>query len=551
MLLAQGSTFTPPLPLLCHKPSSPRNQSRVSAVKIRCFLHSTFAVARTKAQDVLREYLHTTRSLPFTDADFISKNSPHFLGKLLSQLNQDKDVEDSLSKFLVNNPINELEPFLESLGLSTFKCYSLLPNEPVFLKDDGRLLDNFHVLVNYGVPGSQMGKMFREARDIFRYDQGVLASKLQAYEKLGLSRKVVIKLVTCSPSLLIGDVVDDHFVVFLGKLKGFGAEIDWMGKFMTQKSSYNWRRMLETIECMQEVGCNGKQFKALFEADPTMLFEGSGKKVYVLLALLVKLGLEPNDISSLVIGTPKILSPTHAKYLIQAVLFLLEIGMEAEGCAEIVLKHVKLLCSCSFKKPKIVCEELSIDEESLLQMIREDSMKLFSLAGRPKAKINNGVRVRKVLVKQTFLIRLGYAENSGEMAMAMQRFTGRPEQLQERFDCLIKAGLDPITASSIVKRVPRVLSQTAESIEKKLELLTGYMGYPVSALETFPTYLCYDVEKIRRRYRMSLWLSKRGALKQNGSLSIILACSDRRFASYFAHITDGPAMWEVLSAGQT
>ncbi|KAG6468327.1 hypothetical protein ZIOFF_073003 [Zingiber officinale] len=56
---------------------------------------------------------------------------------------------------------------------------------------------------------------------MFRYDFGVLYSKLCAYEALGLSKPTIIKLVTHYPSLLVGGV-SANFHKVLGKLKSLG-----------------------------------------------------------------------------------------------------------------------------------------------------------------------------------------------------------------------------------------------------------------------------------------------------------------------------------------
>jgi hypothetical protein len=218
------------------------------------------------------------------DAEHISKNSPHFLQNLLSKVdtnNTDKQVARSLTKFLRFNPINEFEPFFESLGLSPSQLSVLLPRHLMFLSDDHVMLGNFHVLCNYGIPHSKMGKMYKEAKEIFGYDYGILALKLQAYEKLGLSKPTVIKLISCCPSLLIGGV-NCEFVKVLERLKELRFENDWIGGYLSGKSTYNWNRMLDTVIFLDKVGYSEEQMRYLFNTDPALLFEGSGKKVNVL-----------------------------------------------------------------------------------------------------------------------------------------------------------------------------------------------------------------------------------------------------------------------------
>lgn len=149
--------------------------------------------------------------------------------------------------------------------------------------------------------------------------------------------------------------------------------------------------------------------------------------------------------------------------------------------------------------------------------------------------------------KTAFLLSLGYVENSDEMTRALKRFRGRGDQLQERFDCLVKAGLDCNSVSSLIKQAPMVLNQSKDVIEKKIDYLANCLGYPLAAVVAFPAFLCYDIERINHRFRMYVWLRDRGAAKRMLSLSTILACSDARFVKYFVDVhPEGPAMWESI-----
>uniref|UniRef100_A0A2N9ISM1 Transcription termination factor MTEF18, mitochondrial-like n=1 Tax=Fagus sylvatica TaxID=28930 RepID=A0A2N9ISM1_FAGSY len=506
-------------------------------------------LAKNEAQHVLFDYLHCTRSFSFMDAEHISKNSPHFLQILLSKVDTDKQVAHSLTKFLRYNPINEFEPFFESLGLSPSELSMLLPRHLMFLSDDHVMLDNFHVLCNYGIPRSKMGKMYKEAKEIFGYDYGILALKLQAYEKLGLSKPTVIKLISCCPSLLIGGV-NCEFVKVLERLKELRFENDWIGGYLSGKSTYNWNRMLDTVIFLDTVGYSEEQMRYLFNTNPALLFEGSGKNVYVLFGRLLKSGLKMNEIYSLFIQNPNILSVKCIKNLLRAVDFLLEIEMGTEYIASIISNHIQLLGSCTLKGPKTVCKELKVGRDGLCQIIKEDPLKLFNLASKSKIKSSEQASSQdpsKHQEKTTFLMRLGYMENSDEMMKALKQFRGRGDQLQERFDCLVQAGLDCNTVTNMVKQAPMVLNQTKDVIEKKIDCLRNYLAYPLESVVAFPAYLCYDMERISQRFSMYVWLRERGAAKPTLSLSTILACSDTRFVKYFVDVhPEGPALWEKI-----
>lgn len=570
-MIAQVKYFLVVSPVVSEK-SNPSNNPFSILVKNRCFCsnrlthnlkfycsgstqsHSSFSgspvsrTAKTEAQAVLCEYLHYTRSLSITDAEHISKNSPHFLHDLLSKIDTDKDVTRSLNKYLRYNPINEFEPFFESLGLCPSEFSPLLPRHLMFLSDDHVLLENFHVLCNYGIPRSKIGKMYKEAREIFMYEYGLLDSKLLAYENLGLSKSTVVKLVSCCPSLLIGGV-DSDFVNVLEKLIRLGVGNDHIRGYFSCSDSCNWKRILDTMDFLDKVGYREEQLCNLFKTNPHLVLHGSGKKVYVLFGRLLKLGLDMNELYSLFVQNPQILSAKCEKNLLRTLDILLYFGMGAEEIANLVSNHMELLCSCSLKGPKTICKDLNIKKDSLSEIIRHDPIKFFSLASKSVRSSEQIVSEdhSKKMDKTAFLLSLGYVENSDEMTRALKRFRGRGDQLQERFDCLVKAGLDCNSVSSLIKQAPMVLNQSKDVIEKKIDYLANCLGYPLAAVVAFPAFLCYDIERINHRFRMYVWLRDRGAAKRMLSLSTILACSDARFVKYFVDVhPEGPAMWESI-----
>ncbi|GKU92691.1 hypothetical protein SLEP1_g6390 [Rubroshorea leprosula] len=571
-MIANLNQFLPLSPVACERSNVGLNPSSIS-LKVRYFrgsrllyrpkvsssesIQSPCAVlasqgsrlAKTKAQGVLFDYLHYTRSLSFTDAEHISKNSPYFIKDLLSKVDNEQDVSKSLSKFLRYNPINEFEPFFESLGLSPSEVPLLLPRHLMYLTDDGIMLENFHVLCGYGIPHSKIGKMYKEAREILEYDYGVLTLKLQAYENLGLSKATVIKLVGCCPRLLVGDV-DHNFVQVLHKLRGLGIKNDGIGRYLSGRDTYDWSRVLNTINFLDKVGCTEKQFSNFLKTNPALVFEGSGKKFYVLFGRLLKLGLEKSEVYSLFIQNPKIFSVKCINNLLLALDFLFAVGMRVEDIAFITSGYFELMSTCSLKSPKTMCRELKVGRNELSHIIMGDPSKFFNLASKSSIKGDELVANQNPsnhLEKNIFLLSLGYTENSEEMMKALKKFRGRGDQLQERFDCLVEAGLDCNAVKDMIRHAPTVLNQSKGVIQEKIDYLKNRLHYPLEFLVSFPTYLCYDMERINLRFSMYMWLVERGVAKPRLSLSTLLASSDARFVKYFVDIhPEGPAMWETL-----
>ncbi|KAJ6850518.1 transcription termination factor MTEF18, mitochondrial-like [Iris pallida] len=518
---------------------------------------------RVDAQNALFDYLHSTRSFHYTDAEHVSKNSPAFLHTLLSKVDGEEDVGRSVTRFLRYNPINEFEPFFESLGLKPAELHPLLPRNVFFLSDDGMMLENYHALCNYGVPRSKIGRMFKETREMFGYGEGVLSSRLRAYEGLGLSRPTIIKLVTCCPALLVGDL-NEEFLKVLEKLKDFGVELDWIRGCLSDKSMYNWNRILDMLNFLDGIGCGKKDLARLIKVHPRFVFDDSGKKIYLLVAMLLKLGLKRDGILGFFEHYPRILNGNFMKNLWNAVQFLLDIGMETEDIVGTVSSHAEVLGAASCMRPMLVLERLNISAEELCEIIKEDPNRFSDLATRRKS--SGGVHLPKiegtfVQEKITFLLKIGFVENSEEIAKALSRFRGRGDQLQGRFDCLVNAGLDCHTVAGMIKVVPPVLNQSTDVIEKKLDYLLNHLGYPVESLVAFPTFLCYSLEKIRLRFSMYKWLKENGVmlptrnrrmLMSTVALSTLLACSDARFIKYVVNLhPEGPRVWERLKSSSS
>ncbi|KAK9129027.1 hypothetical protein Syun_017824 [Stephania yunnanensis] len=445
--------------------------------------------ARSEAQRALLEYLHCTRNLPFIDAEHISKNSPSFLNKLLKRVKDEQQIGHYLTKYFRYNPVNEFEPFFESIGLKQSEIDAVLPRSLMFLSDDDVLMENYHVLCDYGVDRSKIGKIFREVRVVFGYDNGVLRSKLQAYEDFGLSRATVIKVVASSPSLLTG-VVCCEFVEVLEMLKKLGIEHDWIKGQLSEKNSYQWNRMLRILSFFNEIFCSEER---------------------------------------------------------QALLLLIEIKMVADDVVKIMREHSTLVGSFPLEKPISIFANLKVRKKRLCNMIKEDprQLKNRALGLRVNPLPNSGENEQSLMQKTEFFLKLGFVPNSAEMKKLLKVCRGKGGELQERFDCFVKAGLDREVVSEMIKVTPRVLNQTKHVIESKIDFLVNGLGYPISSIATFPYCIDYAAERVKLRFSMYSWLKEQGAASL--ALSTIIASSDKDFVkSYVEHHPQGPEVWEKL-----
>lgn len=503
---------------------------------------------RKKAQAALLDYLHSTRSIQFLDAENMSKNSPHFLEKLLKRVENEEDIGRSIARLLRYHPINEFEPFFESLGLKPSEYVPLLPRDLMFLSDDDLLLENYQLLCNYGIARSNIGKIYKEAKEVFRYDYGVLSSKLQAYEELKLSQSTIIKFIVSSPYLLVGNVRVE-FVQVLEELKNFGMEISWIEGHLLEGTTYNWSQMFGLLCLFRKMGCSEEQLAGLIAKHPGLLFEGSGDRTLSLIGFLLKFGSTMDQIHMMFLQFPQIQVGKFVLNLRQCFLFLNEIDMEITEIGKIVRSHTLLLGSCTLKKTNSLLANLNVGKKRLCKIVQENPQELknWVLGNRVKPIPTSGEDLKSRIEKSKFLLSLGFVENSDKMKAAFKVFRGKGDELQERFDCIVKAGLKQKDVSEMVKVSPQILNQTKDVIQMKMDFLVNDLGYPISSLVTFPSFLSYTCQRVKLRSTMYNWLKDQGKADPWLSLSTIVACSDKLFLrQYVNHHPSGPQVWQDL-----
>ncbi|KAF6151816.1 hypothetical protein GIB67_010390 [Kingdonia uniflora] len=466
----------------------------------------------SEAQAALLEYLYATRNLPFIDAEYISINSPCYIEKILKKVGKDEQVRKSVERLFRFDPINEFEPFFESLGLKPSDMNALLPRGFLFLNDEELLMENYFVLCKYGFFRGKIGKIYKEAMAIFRYENGVLLSKLKAYEKLGLSKTSVMKVVECTPSLLVGDLNSDFVMVLQSFL---GLDYNWIEGHLSESNSYNWRQVFGYHGLFKENLFTKEEFGELLRNGPGFLLDGSVENLLPLIEMLLRRGVTLKEISSLFFQIPRNRAATFLKNLKQNLQFLVNLEMRDEDIGRIFCLHSKMLGSFSLKKKwNGVLTLLNIRKRRLCKIIKKDPNKLKNLEE----------------IKQTYKV-----------------FKTIEANFWERFDYYVKAGLNRKLVTKMVEKEPRGMMMSKDIMEEKIDLLINGLGYPISSIVSFPAYMRYAISRIKLRFSMYKWLRNVGAARPMLSLSTILACSDEVFVRMFVlRHPRGLTVWEEL-----
>ncbi|XP_024012163.1 transcription termination factor MTEF18, mitochondrial [Eutrema salsugineum] len=511
------------------------------------------AVIRKMAQVAMFDYFYHNRGLQFLVAESMSKNAPVFNDNLLKKLDVDADAgEDlvrSITRFLWFHPVNEFEPFLESLGLKPSEFSHLIPCDKMFLNEDAFLLENYHVFWNYGIGREKMGKIFKEAREVFGYETGVLASKIKAYEGLGFSKLFLSKLIVCSPSILIGNT-NVELAKVMEMLRSMGFGLDWVTENLSEEASYDWSSMHRCLSFLRDLCVDEDELRELIKERPRLIFENSGEWTLILAGFQTKLGSSRSELSSLFLKLPKIQDLGKCvSNLRHCFLFLKDIKMKADEIGEVFRSHSSWLGVSRLKQTSTFLNTLKGGKKRLCEVIHNnpEEMKKWIKGSRVQPLPGTGVDTKSKAMKIQFLLDLGYKENSEEMERALKSFRGRGSELRERFDFLVSLGLNEKDVKGMVKASPGILTQASDVLERKVNYLVDELGYPLSSLVTFPSCLKYTLQRMKHRFAMFSWLQARGKVDSKPAVSTILVYSDKTFATRFVNRhPDGPKHFEDL-----
>lgn len=152
--------------------------------------------------------------------------------------------------------------------------------------------------------------------------------------------------------------------------------------------------------------------------------------------------------------------------------------------------------------------------------------------------------------KLEFLFSIGFGKNK-ITSKALSVINGTKDQLQERFNCLIELGIGYSALCRMISATPKLMNQSTESIHEKVNYLCHELGYPLEYLESFPAFLCFDLEnRIKPRFKIMNWLKENGLLKKHFSPATILANAEKRFiVNLYSIHPAAPKQWlEIFSS---
>jgi hypothetical protein len=446
---------------------------------------------------------------------------------------QDQRISKALARLFQFNPVNEFEPFLESIGIKPSECSSLLPRDLMFLEEDETLLHNFRVLCNYGFVRGKIGRIYRDATEVFSFGHGVLEFKLKALEEHGISRTSVIKLVVSTPAILVRDL--DVELKILQWLEDLGIQRDWICQVLSVRKSYNWSKMVKVPQFFANLGFSKEVISRLVRKNPDFLLDGSGKMLFAVVLMMLKAGAGKKELFDLFMDFPDVSLVKFSSNIRRGMFVLAEIGISNEDINNFIVSHGSMLGSAPVKKPNTILTDLNAGKKHMHKLIMEDPKLLMTYTlGAKLSKLPKYDPFEDSFnAKKKFLKSIGFVEGSEDMRKAFKLFRGKGDELQHRFNFLVNTGLDPEDVVRMIKVAPQILNQRIDVLKSKISYLLNGSGYPLSDLVIFPAFLSFTIERTKVRILMYNWLLEKGVVTPQLALSTVLACSDKLFMTYF------------------
>ncbi|KAL7083366.1 hypothetical protein ACP275_14G157100 [Erythranthe tilingii] len=500
-----------------------------------------------ESQKALSEYLHTTRSLPFPYADNIARNSPYSLSKIVSEIPfSPATFENSFQRFLRYHPVNELEFLSESIGLNSEEKCTILPPNTFFLSD-WKHFDVVCALAGLGFPWIKLGSLCKE---LFEIDQWQLRKKIAEIKGFyGFNSVCVISICLVFPRVLY-----DEMDGLLTDLKTLFLDYDLLSCVEGNVDSV--LDVCEKIKTFYDLGCEMGKIGELMGRSKSIFVEYSKEGLISKIDYFCKLNVQKDQIGLILLSRPDYFGFDLESRVISVSGFLKHFGLNEIEVESLEKKYPHVFGRNRIANMPHIMRSVDLGEWFFERLKNESPSLLdrYAISCTEDLDMHYADSLTKIRAKRTyahalkklnFLHNIGFGENKFAIK-ALFLLNSSSSQLQRRFDCLLRCGIEYSSLCAMVKLSAKILNQQESILEKKIRFLCSDMGSSLQYLDVFPGYLCYDLEKrIRPRFELHRWLMEKGYCEKEYSISTIIASSEKAFVARISRIHEGAAKkWE-------
>ncbi|KAL5545255.1 hypothetical protein UlMin_009039 [Ulmus minor] len=505
-----------------------------------------------QAQKALTDYLHTTRSLPFTYAEHIGRNSIFSLSNLIRKVDFSAPTfSRSFQRLLRYNPINEFEFFFESIGIDYNDVPGFLPANKFFFSEDGTVLNAACVLSGFGFPWNMLGKLYKDEVSIFSKSSEELTGRLRRFKEYGFGNLSVVGICLAFPELLTENINGDFEPLF-DDLKRVFVESD-MGSCV-EGNVDAWYEVCCKVRVFYDLGCQKGMIGEQLCRKKELLIECSKEVLVKKAEYFCKFGVQNIDVGLLFLENPQILNIDLETPVMSVLGLLKHFGLSRKKLDSVCQKYPHVLGRNKMANLPHVMRALDLHEWFFDKISDHQLLASYAISNPDEdvdtkftdslKKIESSRTPIHNMSKLDFLKGIGFGENALTIKV-LDNLHGTSMGLQKRFDCLLGTGIEYSKLCLMIRMAPKILSQNPEILEQKVRFLCQEMGSSLEYLDSFPSFLCFDLKnRIIPRYRFCVWLTENGLCSRNYSIASMIATSEKNFiARVFGIHPAAPKQW--------
>lgn len=494
------------------------------------------------AQQALTEYLHTTRSLPFTYAEHISRYSKCSLYDVVSKVGYSSltSFPKSLQRFLRYHPVNEFEFFYESIGIDYADVNKFLHPQNFFITEDSRGFDVACALSGFGFPWNSLGKLYKEEISIFSRDPDDLSKNLHGFKKYGFSSVKIIGICLVFPFIIGGDPnLAGEIDSLLDCLQRLLVDTDLVN--CVESTVQAWVDVCKKVRVFYDLGSRKEKIAEFIGKNKHFFLDYKEGVLVYNSRFFLRLGIDKNDVGLLLLERPEIFDIDLEHPVISISELLIHFGLDQIKLESISQEYPYVLGRNKMSNLPEVMRAMNLQEWFFEQMRNGNHCLMYSyVLGSSNEDTNDNytnflVKVQSsrtpihTLGKLNFLHEIGFGENDLTLA-ALRHLHGTSKELRGRFDCLLRAGVHYSKLCRIVKISPKILNQNRKTLEKKIKFLLEETDFSLEYLDVFPAFLCFDLDaRVKPRHSFHLWLIEKGLSAKRYSLASMVATSEKKF----------------------